>query len=25
MAEKYFSPTHIYFISWHLTTGNDPA
>jgi len=24
MAEKYFSPSHIYSISWPLTTGNDP-
>jgi len=23
MAEKYFSPPHIYSISWPFTTGND--
>jgi len=25
MAEKYFSPPHIYSISWPLTTENDPT
>jgi len=25
MAEKYFSPPHIYSISWPFTTGNDPT
>jgi len=25
MAEKYFSPSHIYSISWPLTTWNDPT
>jgi len=24
MAEKYFSPPHIYSFCWPLTTGNDP-
>jgi len=25
MAKKYFSPPHIYFISWPLTTGKNPT